>query len=218
MTLATLTSFTTSLLEHHGALAIFLLLAVDAVLPVGGELPMILAGATAAGAIGHGTSLLAIHVDPGIATYLVLSIAGTLGYLLGSFGGWLAGRRGGHEFVERHGRWLHLTPARFAQAERWFARHGSAAVLLGRVTPFVRSFISVAAGVLGAPLPSYLALTAIGATVWCFGLAAAGWALGSNWDVVHSAFRYVDIAVVAGIVALCATVLIRRRRVLAARP
>ena len=42
-------------------------------------------------------------------------------------------------------------------------------------------------------------------------LAAAGYALGSSWDRVHSAFRYVDYAVVAGAVLLALYLLFRRR-------
>lgn len=210
--LATLTSTISGQLEAHGALLAFALLAVDAVLPVGGELPMVLSGATAAGAIGHGTSLFGLHLDPGVATYVVLALAGTLGYLTGSIGGWALGRRGGRELVDRHGRWLHLGPHRMVQAERWFARHGRKAVLLGRVTPLVRSFVSVAAGVLEAPFPSYVGLTAIGSAVWCFGLAGIGWALGDRWDSLHHAFRYVEVAVVAALLVAAARAVRRRGR------
>src|SRR4051812_49784621 len=104
-------------------------MAVDALLPVGGELTMLLAGAVAAGAVGAGTSLLGTHLAPGVATYVVLALAGTLGYLAGALVGWGAGRIGGRAMVERHGRLLHLGPNRMAKAERWFDRHGGKAVL-----------------------------------------------------------------------------------------
>lgn len=213
MPLASLTSTITSLLEHHGALAVFAILAVDAILPVGGELPMILSGAVAAGAVGdgHGTSVLGAHVAQGLPTFVVLALAGTLGYLAGALAGWAIGRQGGRELVERHGRWLHLGPHRMERAERWFDRHGPKAVLLGRVTPIVRSFISVSAGVLRAPLPSYVALTALGSAIWCFGLAGIGWALGSRWDTVHHAFRYVDAAALVGVAGVVAVLVLRRR-------
>ena len=160
--LAGVTSLTTTLLEDHGAVAVFLILAVDAVLPVGGELPMLLSGAVAAGAIGSGTSLFGMDVAAGVASYLVLASAGTAGYLSGSVGGWYMGRRGGRELIARHGTWLHLGPARLRQADRWFDRYGRGAVLLGRVTPLVRSFISVTAGVLSTPFVPYVVLSALG--------------------------------------------------------
>lgn len=200
MVTASLTSVVEDLLIHHGALAVFAVMAVDALLPVGGELTMLLAGVLAAGALGAGGRT-------GLPEYLLLATAGTLGYLLGALAGWELGRRGGRELVARHGRWLHLGPARFARAEAWFDRHGAKAVLLGRLTPLVRSFISIPAGVLDFRLAPYLVLTAIGSAVWCFAFAGAGWALGGQWDQVHSAFRYADIAVVLGALVLLAALL-----------
>jgi len=38
------------------------------------------------------------------------------------------------------------------------------------------------------------------------------WALGSSYDQVHHAFRYVDILAVAGVVAALAALLVLRRR------
>jgi membrane protein DedA with SNARE-associated domain len=188
-------------------LAVFALMAVDAVLPAGGELIMLLAGALAAGAIGHGTA----GAGTGATAYVALASAGTVGYLAGAVIGWAVGRRGGRELIARHGRWLHLGPRRMQSAEAWFDRHGRTAILLGRLTPLVRSFVSVPAGVLGAPLGPYVALTALGSAIWCFAFAAAGWALGTNWDAVHSAFGYVDVAAVAAVVAAGTWLTLHRR-------
>ncbi len=208
MALASLTSTLQDLVAHHGALAVFLVMAVDAVLPVGGELTMLLAGALAAGALG-------VAGRHGLPEYLALSLAGTTGYLAGAVAGWALGRSGGRELVERRGRLLHLGPERFAAAERWFARHGGKAVLLGRLTPLVRSFISIPAGVLEYPLGPYVALTAVGSAIWCFAFAGAGWALGDNYDAVHHAFRFADVAAVLAVLlvaGLAARSAVARRR------
>ena len=85
----------TSLL-HGGVYAVFALMALDALLPVGGELIMLYAGALAAGAIaGQQPVLLGWDPATGHEAYVVLAAAGTLGYLLGSLIGWQIGRRGG---------------------------------------------------------------------------------------------------------------------------
>jgi membrane protein DedA with SNARE-associated domain len=205
MPMASLTSTVQDLVVHHGVLAVFAVMAVDAVLPVGGELTMLLAGAVAAGALGGGG-------HHGLSEYLILSLAGTLGYLAGSVAGWWLGARGGRELIERRGRWLHLGPERFARAEAWFDRYGRKAVFLGRLTPLVRSFISIPAGVLGFPLRPYVALTTAASAIWCFAFAGAGWALGSNWDQVHHAFRYADIAAVIAVVVAAGLLLRAQRR------
>jgi membrane protein DedA with SNARE-associated domain len=213
LVLASLAGQLTSWIGHHGAYAVFGIMALDALLPVGGELTMLFAGALAAGAIaGEHPVLLGHELQTGLESYLVLAVAGTLGYLFGSLVGWAIGRWGGRPLLERHGRWLHLKPENLDRAEGWFERHGRAAVFLGRLTPVVRSFISIPAGTLESPLGPYTLLTLAGSAIWCFGFAAAGWALGSSYEQVHRAFRYVDILAVAGTVAAIAALLVLRRR------
>jgi membrane protein DedA with SNARE-associated domain len=210
---ASFTAQLTRWIGHHGAYAVFAIMALDALLPVGGELTMLFAGALAAGAItGEHPVLLGHQLQTGLESYLVLAIAGTLGYLVGSLVGWTIGRWGGRPLLERHGRWLHVTPENLDRAERWFDRHGNAAVFLGRLTPVVRSFISIPAGTLESPLVPYTLLTLAGSAIWCFGFAAVGWALGSSYEQVHNAFRYVDVLAVAGVVAALAALLVLRRR------
>jgi membrane protein DedA with SNARE-associated domain len=207
MVLASLTATVTNAVANHGLLAVFGLMAIDALFPAGGELTMLLAGALAGGAIGHGLG----GVGTGAPAYVALAAAGTFGYAAGAVVGWAIGRRGGRELLARHGRWLHLGPQRLGRVELWFARHGRAAVLLGRLTPLVRSFVSVTAGVLRAPFGSYLALTLVGSAIWCFAFAGAGWALGTSWHTVDGAFRYVEVAVVVAVAGVVAWLMLRRR-------
>jgi membrane protein DedA with SNARE-associated domain len=211
--LASLTGQLTSWIGHHGAYAVFAIMAADALLPVGGELTMLYAGALAAGAIaGQHPVLLGHHLHTGLESYVVLALAGTLGYLGGALIGWAIGRLGGRALLERRGRWLHVTPENLARAERWFERHGRAAVFLGRLTPVVRSFISVPAGALESPIGPYAVLTLAGSAIWCFGFAGLGWALGSSYESVHHAFRYVDVLAVAGAVAILVSIVVLHRR------
>ena len=201
----------TSWLAHYGVVAVFVLMAVDAVFPAASELVMVYAGALASGALTHRVDVLGWHGD-GLSAYVAVVLAGVLGYQLGAVAGWAVGDYGGRAFLERRGRWFHLDAARLDRAERWFARWDAWAVLVGRVTPVARSFVSIPAGVFESPFLRYNVLTLLGNAVWCAVLAAVGWALGSNWDHFHHAFRYVDYVVVAGILVLAAYWVIRRRR------
>jgi membrane protein DedA with SNARE-associated domain len=212
LVLASLTGTLTDAIGRHGAYAIFLIMMVDALLPAGGELTMLYAGALAAGAIaGHHPVLLGASLHTGLESYLVLASAGTVGYLAGSVVGWAIGRGGGRPLVERHGRWLHLDADRLGRAEFWFDRHGRAAVFYGRLTPVVRSFISIPAGVLEYRLGSYTVLTLAGSAIWCFGFAAVGWVLGNSYDEVHHAFTGVEVLLVAGALGAVALLVHRRR-------
>ena len=201
----------TSILAHHGVIAVFVLMAIDAVFPAASELVMLYGGALASGALTHQLDVLGSS-ETGAKAYVAIALAGTIGYLLGSLAGWAIGFYGGRSFLVRHGRWLHLDQTRLDRAERWFRRWEEWAVLIGRVTPVARSFVSIPAGVFEARLIRYTVLTAIGSAVWCFAWAAAGWGLGASWKSVDHGFRYVEYAIAAGVVLLAAYLVLRRRR------
>jgi membrane protein DedA with SNARE-associated domain len=210
---AGVTSHLTSLIGNHGLYAVFLLMAIDAVLPAASELVMVYAGALAAGAFtGQHVDLFGARISSHAWAYVAMALAGTLGYLVGSIGGWALGLYGGRPLLERRGRWLHLSGDKLDRAERWFDRWDDWAVLIGRLTPVVRSFISIPAGVFRMPFWRYTALTLLGSAVWCFALAGVGLGLGKSYTTFHHDFRFADYAVAAAIVALAAYLLVRKRR------
>jgi membrane protein DedA with SNARE-associated domain len=214
--LASVTHSITTFVGDHGVYAVFALMAIDAVFPAASELVMIYGGALAAGAIPGSQLVLFGHsIDSAFWGFVVVSLAGTLGYLLGSIVGWAIGAYGGRPLIERRGRWLHLSPDSFARAERWFDQRGDAAVLIGRVTPLVRSFISIPAGVFRSPFWRYTVLTLVGSAIWSFAWAGIGWGVGTGYRRVHEDFRWVDYAVVVAVCLLAAWFLFRhffRRR------
>jgi membrane protein DedA with SNARE-associated domain len=218
--LASVSSSFTSAVASHGVYAVFGLMAIDAVLPAFSELVMLYAGAVAAGAFAsaHHVSLFGAHIGFGAGAYVVMALAGTLGYLAGSVVGWAIGAYGGRPLLERRGRWVHLTPDKLDRAERWFARWGNLGVLVGRVTPIVRSFVSIPAGALEMPLAPYTVLTLVGSAVWAFAIAGIGYGLGSSYRRFDHGFRYAEYAVLVGLVLAAAYLVYRwatvgRRRV-----
>jgi membrane protein DedA with SNARE-associated domain len=114
--------------------------------------------------------------------------------------------------LERRGRWFHLSGDKLDRAERWFDRWDSYAVFIGRITPVIRSFISIPAGVFRMPFAPYVVLTAIGSAIWAFAFAGIGWAAGQSYERVHHDFGYVEYLVVAAILVLLVFWIVRRRR------
>lgn len=207
-----ITEILTDTIGDYGLYAVFVLMLVDAVLPAASELVMVYGGAVAAGAFAGSTvTLFGLEFDPGLSAYLAIALAGTIGYTIGSLLGWWIGLRGGRPLLERHGRWLHLNEEKLDRAEKWFDQWGDWAVFIGRITPVVRSFVSVPAGIGRHRLDRYTVLTLIGSALWCFAFAGAGWAVGSRWEEFHHAFRYADVTVGA-LLALGLIVLVVRHR------
>jgi membrane protein DedA with SNARE-associated domain len=211
--LSEITDAVTSAVGDHGLYAVFVLMLIDALLPAASELVMVYGGAVAAGAFaGQSVVLFGRGIESGFAAYLAIVLAGAIGYTIGAIAGWAIGLYGGRPYLERHGRWLHLDKDRLDRAERWFERWEDWAVFLGRVTPVVRSFISIPAGVLEVPFVRYTLLTLAGSLVWCLAFGGAGYVLGESWESFHHAFRYFDYVAIAAIVAAVAVVAVRHRR------
>jgi len=217
--LASVSGSFTSAVANHGIYAVFGLMAIDALFPAASELVMLYAGAVAAGVFSaaHGVTLFGSRIGFGAGAYVALALAGTLGYLVGALVGWAIGAYGGRPLLERRGRVFHLSPAKLERAERWFDRWDVWAVFVGRITPVVRSFISIPAGIFRMKLGPYTILTLLGSAIWCFALAGVGWAVGKSWERFHKDFRFVDYAVALAVVTAAAWLLLRWRSARLAR-
>lgn len=164
----------TQLLDRLGYAGVALLMFLENVFPpLPAEVIMPLAGYAAA----RGEADLGLTI-----------LAGSLGSLAGATFWYIIGRWIGAErlrsWVGRHGRWLTLTPAGIGRIQRWFARHGPPAVLIGRLVPGIRTYISIPAGMFGMRLPPFLLFSAIGTGAWTALLGIAGHALGARYTAI----------------------------------
>ena len=189
----------------YGYAAIFLLmLAESACIPIPSELIMTFGGAVAAGAIpGSHLSLAGVIV------------AGLLGNVAGSYVAWAVGRYGGQPALRRWGGRLWIRDHDLDRANDWFDRHGGKAVLIGRVLPVVRTFISLPAGIAGMAPLRFGVYTAIGCIPWTAALAAAGYAVGKNWQSISNGFHgptYIIAAVVVVAIVIAAWRYVRKHR------
>jgi membrane protein DedA with SNARE-associated domain len=182
------------------------------------------------GAAGVGLLILLENVVPPIPSEVILPLAGfrarsgalnvlavwpaaTAGSLLGALllyglGAWL-----GYERLHRlagHRWFVFVSQKDLDRGERVFERHGGKVVLLGRCVPFLRSVVSIPAGIAGMPLSRFVVLTTIGSGVWNAAFIALGWALGNNWDQVERYLGPISY-VVLGLLAVGLIVLIVRR-------
>lgn len=211
--LSEVTDAVTSVIGDYGLYAVFLLMFVDALLPAASEVVMVYGGAVAAGAFaGQDVVFFGRTIEDGWPAYVAIALAGTIGYTIGAILGWAIGLYGGRPYLERHGRWLHLDEQRLDRAERWFERWEDWAVFLGRVTPVVRSFVSIPAGVMEVPFVRYTLLTLAGSAIWCFAFGGAGYVAGESWEELHRAFRYFDYLAVAAVAATTVWLVVRHLR------
>ena len=192
-------------ISSYGYLAVFVLMVAEsACIPIPSELIMTFGGALAAGAV------------PGTKLNLIAVIAaGVAGNVVGSYLAWAVGRYGGQTAVRRWGRRAWLSDRELDRANAWFARHGSRAVLIGRVLPAVRTFISLPAGLAGMAPLRFGIYTTLGCIPWTAALAYAGYAVGANWQSIVNGFKlptYIFSALIIVALVILAWRYVRRRR------
>jgi membrane protein DedA with SNARE-associated domain len=192
-----LVNFATNVVGDLGLPGVFVLMLLEsACIPIPSEATMLFAG---------------FNVDKGEYSLFAITLAGTMGNLVGSWIAYAVGYYGRVELVERHGNKLHVKPSHLQWADRWFERYGSATVFFTRMLPIIRTFISLPAGVARMPFWRFTAYTVAGCVPWVLLLGFIGKRVGSNWDQWKDNLHYVDYAVLAAIVAGIAYLLLRRR-------
>jgi membrane protein DedA with SNARE-associated domain len=190
------------ILATWGYLALFGATLISSMgIPIGSEVAIAYGGALASGQLtGH-------HDHLNLALVIVVATAGEL---VGSAFGYAIGYYGGRPLVDRVGKYLLLTHRDLDRAERWFDGRGESVVLVGRLIPLVRSFISLAAGLAEMVLGKFAVLTVAGCAIWCAALASIGYSLGSSWHHVVNDFSYAGYVAIALVVIAIAAVLVHR--------
>jgi Uncharacterized membrane-associated protein len=80
-------------------------------------------------------------------------------------------------------------------ADRWFAKHGDAAVLISRLLPVVRTFISLPAGIARMNVTKFVLFSFVGAVPWCYALAYVGLKMGEHWNQLREYFHHADLVI-----------------------
>jgi membrane protein DedA with SNARE-associated domain len=192
-----LVQLATNVVDDLGLAGVFVLMLLEsACIPVPSEATMLFAG---------------FNVSEGHWSLTAITVAGTMGNLVGSWVAYAVGYFGRVEILERHGRKLHVKPEHLAWADRWFERWGAPTVFFTRMLPIIRTFISLPAGVARMPFWRFTALTLAGCVPWVLLLGFIGREVGSNWTQWKDSLHYVDYAVLALLVAGAAWLLVRRR-------
>lgn len=194
--------------------ALFALMAVESfgipplpsevILPVAG---IILAGGSAGSTI-EGVS---IPGDPWF-TWPTVMVAAVGGGLTGAIIGYEIGRVLGLPFVHRIGRRFGLEEKDLQRAQAFFDRRGPITVLVARLVPLVRAYISYPAGAAKMNRPKFAVYTAIGATPFTYVLVYLGVVLGTHLRALQLFFQALDILVGVGLVAFLVYAVLRLRK------
>ncbi|KMT22059.1 DedA family protein [Clostridium cylindrosporum] len=143
--------------------------------------------------IGYLASIKSIGLIGGI---IVSSIAGIVGSLVCYFIGYF----GGKPVLDFIGDKFKSSKKPIRSARNWFDRYDKMSVLLARLLPLARTYISIPAGISKMNLFIFIFYSSIGIIIWNTALISLGYYLRSNWKMVEYFIEEYTIA--AGIIVL----------------
>jgi membrane protein DedA with SNARE-associated domain len=168
----------TGVITRFGVLGVFLLMVPEsACIPIPSEVTLLFSG-------------FAVH--QGWMGFPAAVAAATAGNLVGSL---LAYGLGAAHVLER----IPGAGAVLQRSERLLERHGTRAVLIARLLPLARTFVSLPAGARRIPLPGFVAMTLAGCAIWAAAFTATGMIAGTAWATVSTTIGRI-LLVTAGIV------------------
>lgn len=189
------------LIQQIGELGVGLLILLETVIPpIPSEVVLPFAGfAAAAGHLNPYLAWLAATAGSLVGAYLLYWLGAALTYERLHH---LAGRPWFLFFGQRD----------LERGQHFFEKHGQVVVLAGRCVPFIRSVVSVPAGLTRMPLLRFGLLTAVGSGVWNAVFIYAGFRLGTDYAVVEGYLGPVSKAVGAVVVLVVVWLVGRRLR------
>jgi membrane protein DedA with SNARE-associated domain len=194
-----------ALVGHYGYVGLFAVLTIANIgAPVGSEVILPVAGGLVA--TGH------------LSSFGLTVAFSVLGELCGGTIGYLIGRFGGRPLVDRYGRYVHLHHENLDRVHAFFERYGSFAIFICRFVPVIRGIVSIPAGLAEMNLAQFYLWYALGSTLFCGGLIWLGFGLGHHLDAVLPLVHKTGlIALAVALLAIVAVIVVVRRRASAAR-
>jgi membrane protein DedA with SNARE-associated domain len=148
----------------------------------------------------------------GVKYVVLVGLCGAVGNVIGSVVAYWVGAWGGRPFLHRYGKYVLVSHHDIEVADRWFDRYGDRIVLVSRLLPVVRTFISFPAGIARMKMRKFLLYSFLGSFPWSVGLAYGGYLLGQNWERIREVIRPFDIPILVIFLALVAFFIWRRLR------
>ncbi len=187
------------IIETYGYLGVAVLICIENVFPpIPSEVVLL-----AAGFLTIGTALSPVPV-------IVAATAGALAgaMVLYGLGRVLKKERLKKLFSGKFGQILRLKPEFVDEADVWFKKYETKAVLICRCVPVLRSLISIPAGIAQMPLVPFVALTLLGSAVWNTLLVYIGVVMGDAWELCLPYLKKYEHVVIAVIVIACIAIVV----------
>ncbi|WP_297631309.1 DedA family protein [uncultured Clostridium sp.] len=159
--------------SNLGVVGIFLIVALEyTAFPIASELLL---------------PFIGVMIYIGIFSYLEVIVFSILGALIGSSIAYLIGYYGREAIFSLSN--IRITGVKniIIELDKWFLKYGKVALVVCRVIPMTRNFISIAAGIQKVKYSIFLLYSFLGITIWNTSLILIGYFLSENIDSIENA-------------------------------
>lgn len=149
--------------------------------------------------------------------FLVVAF-GVLGSLIGAifnyYFAYFLGRPVLYKFANsKLGKLCLLSEKSLQKSEEYFRKNGEISTLIGRLIPGVRQLVSLPAGLAKMKIPSFLFFTILGSLIWNSILAALGYFLGQNKELLSKYYKEISIILlITGSIILMIFLIVKNRK------
>ncbi len=184
--LGQLTGLIIHLIQSSGYFGVFVLMVLNATaIPIPSEVTLPFAGFLS----NQGSLSLPLVILIGILGDLAGSLIGySIGYFLEE--ALLL------NLIKKYGKFILVTEHDYQKATGWIKKYGTPVVFIGKMTPGVKSFIAVAAGITEIKPVKFIIGNILAAAVYVTAVSYIGFYLGSKWDVLGGYFRKFEVVIV----------------------
>jgi membrane protein DedA with SNARE-associated domain len=142
--------------------------------------------------------------NQGNLTLLFVIITGILGDLVGSIVGYLIGYFLEENLllglIRKYGKFVLVTEDDYQKITGWIKRHGTPVVFIGKMTPGIKSFVAVAAGITEVKFAKFIISNVLAAIIYVSFVSYIGFYLGSKWSILGTYFRQFELIIIVLII------------------
>ena len=142
--------------------------------------------------------------NQGSLNLLLVIITGILGDLAGSIIGYSIGYFLEENLllslIKKYGKFVLLTEHDYQKVTGWIKKHGAPVVFVGKMTPGIKSFVAIAAGITEVKFTKFIISNVLAALVYVSAVSYFGFYLGSKWNTIGAYFRQFEVVILILIV------------------
>lgn len=194
-----LSVFVENFIRDYGLISIFVIVALEyANAPLPSEIVLPFAG------------ILSLKFGMNLASVIFISI---LGGILGSIINYYLGYKLGNPLIDFLKRKYPKTKKSIKASYKWITKYDKISVMISRLVPLARTFISIVAGVIKMNIVVFLLYSTIGIGIWNTILIGMGYILGNNMILIENILSKYSI-LIGVIVAIIFVYLIKKNKII----